>query len=111
MAGRGRRGKVDCADVIRDRYIALFLPPISISSPSAAIWLRTRFAAAERVSLSITCKFPLCDSRIGDKVKKRGLSLGRVLSGAARVSKGKFSFLSGLEIQPNKRNDTLNCRR
>jgi hypothetical protein len=44
----------------------------------------------------------LCDSRIGDNVKKRGWSLGWVLSGATRVSKEKFSFLSGLEIQPTQ---------
>jgi hypothetical protein len=44
----------------------------------------------------------LCDSRIGDSVKKRGWSLGWVLSGAIRVSKEKFSFLSGLEIQPKQ---------
>jgi hypothetical protein len=44
----------------------------------------------------------LCDSRIGDNVKKRGGSLGWVLSGATRVSKEKFSFLSGLEIQPKQ---------
>jgi hypothetical protein len=44
----------------------------------------------------------LCDSRIGDNVKKRGWSLGWVLSGATRVSKEKFSFLSGLEIQPKQ---------
>jgi hypothetical protein len=44
----------------------------------------------------------LCDSRIGDNVKKRGWSLGWVLSGASRVSKEKFSFLSGLEIQPKQ---------
>jgi hypothetical protein len=43
----------------------------------------------------------LCDSRIGDNVKKRGWSLGWVLSGT-RVSKEKFSFLSGLEIQPKQ---------
>ena len=42
------------------------------------------------------------DSRIGDNVKKRGWSLGWVLSGATRVSKEKFSFLSGLEIQPKQ---------
>src|SRR6266436_2987470 len=51
---------------------------------------------------NISCKFPLCDSRIGDNVKKRGWSLGWVLSGATRVSKEKFSFLSGLEIQPKQ---------
>ena len=44
----------------------------------------------------------MCDSRIGDNVKKRGWSLGWVLSGATRVSKEKFSFLSGLEIQPKQ---------
>jgi hypothetical protein len=44
----------------------------------------------------------LCDSRIGDNVKKRGWSLGWVLSGATRVSKEKFSFLSGLEIRPKQ---------
>ena len=44
----------------------------------------------------------MCDSRIGDNVKKRGWSLGWVLSGASRVSKEKFSFLSGLEIQPKQ---------
>jgi len=44
----------------------------------------------------------LCDSRIGDNVKKRGWSLGWVLSGTTRVSKEKFSFLSGLEIQPKQ---------
>jgi len=44
----------------------------------------------------------LCDSRIGDSVKKRGWSLGWVLSGATRVSKEKFSFLSGLEIRPKQ---------
>jgi len=44
----------------------------------------------------------LCDSRIGDNVKKRGWSLGWVLSGATRVSKEKISFLSGLEIQPKQ---------
>src|SRR6266496_4889631 len=57
-----------------------------------------------RVSLcvSIISKFPLCDSRIGDNVKKRGWSLGWVLSGTTRVSKEKFSFLSGLEIQPKQ---------
>jgi len=44
----------------------------------------------------------LCDSRIGDNVKKRGWSLGWVLSGATRVSEEKFSFLSGLEIQPKQ---------
>jgi hypothetical protein len=44
----------------------------------------------------------LCDSRIGDNVKKRGWSLGWVLSGATRVSKEKFSFLSRLEIQPKQ---------
>ena len=57
-----------------------------------------------RVSLcvSIISKLPLCDSRIGDNVKKRGWSLGWVLSGATRVSKEKFSFLSGLEIQPKQ---------
>jgi hypothetical protein len=44
----------------------------------------------------------LCDSRICDNVKKRGWSLGWVLSGATRVSKEKFSFLSGLEIQPKQ---------
>jgi hypothetical protein len=43
----------------------------------------------------------LCDSRIGDSVKKRGWSLGWVLS-STRVSKEKFSFLSGLEIQPKQ---------
>jgi hypothetical protein len=41
----------------------------------------------------------LCDSRIADNVKKRGWSLRWVLSGATRVSKENFSFLSGLEIQ------------
>jgi hypothetical protein len=41
----------------------------------------------------------LCDSRIAENVKKRGWSLRWVLSGATRVSKEKFSFLSGLEIQ------------
>src|SRR6266436_8129515 len=51
---------------------------------------------------NISCKFPLWDSRIGDNVKKRGWSLGWVLSGATRVSKEKFSFLSGLEIQPKQ---------
>jgi hypothetical protein len=58
----------------------------------------------ERVSLcvSIISKLPLCDSRIGDNVKKRGWSLGWVLSGTMRVSKEKFSFLSGLEIQPKQ---------
>ena len=58
----------------------------------------------ERVSLCarISSKLPLCDSRIGDNVKKRGWSLGWVLSGATRVSKEKFSFLSGLEIQPKQ---------
>jgi hypothetical protein len=58
----------------------------------------------ERVSLcfSISSKLPLCDSRIDDNVKKRGWSLGGVLSGATRVSKEKFSFLSGLEIQPKQ---------
>jgi len=58
----------------------------------------------ERVSLcfSISSKLPLCDSRIDDNVKKRGWSLGRVLSGATRVSKEKLSFLSGLEIQPKQ---------
>jgi hypothetical protein len=62
----------------------------------------------ERVSLcfSISSKLPLCDSRIDDNVKKRGWSLGRVLSGATRVSKEKLSFLSGLEIQP-KQNETI----
>jgi hypothetical protein len=44
----------------------------------------------------------LCDSGIADNVKKRGWSLGWVLSGATRVSKEKFSFLSGLEIQPKQ---------
>jgi hypothetical protein len=44
----------------------------------------------------------LCDSRIGDNVKKRGWSLGWVLSGTTRVSKENFSFLSGLEIQPKQ---------
>ena len=44
----------------------------------------------------------MCDSGIGDNVKKRGWSLGWVLSGATRVSKEKFSFLSGLEIQPKQ---------
>jgi len=44
----------------------------------------------------------LCDSRIGDNVKKRGWSLGWVLSGTTCVSKEKFSFLSGLEIQPKQ---------
>jgi hypothetical protein len=65
--------------------------------------LRTRFAP-ESVSLcvSISSKLPLCDSRIGDNVKKRGWSLGWVLSGATRVSKEKFSFLSGLGIQPKQ---------
>ena len=58
----------------------------------------------ERVSLcdSISSKSPLCNSRIDDNVKKRGWSLGRVLSDATRVSKEKFSFLSGLEIQPKQ---------
>ena len=58
----------------------------------------------ECVSLcvSISSNLPLCDSRIDDNVKKRGWSLGRVLSGATRVSKEKFSFLSGLEIQPKQ---------
>ena len=58
----------------------------------------------ERVSLcvSIISKLPLCDSRIGDNVKKRGWSLGWVLSGATRVSKENFSFLSGIEIQPKQ---------
>jgi hypothetical protein len=62
----------------------------------------------ERVSLcvSISSKLPLCDSRICDNVKKRGWSLGWVLSGATRVSKEKFSFLSGLEIQ---RKQTRRC--
>ena len=48
----------------------------------------------ERVSLcvSISSKLPLCDSRIGDNVKKRGWSLGWVLSGATRVSKENFLF-------------------
>src|SRR6266576_2256745 len=57
-----------------------------------------------RVSLcvSIISKLPLCDSRIGDNIKKRGWSLGWVLSGTMRVSKEKFSFLSGLEIQPKQ---------
>src|SRR6266516_2874038 len=50
----------------------------------------------------ISSKLPLCDSRIGDNVKKRGWSLGWVLSGATRVSQEKFSFLSGLEIQPKQ---------
>ena len=61
-------------------------------------------AATESVSLcvSISSKLPLCDSRIGDNVKKCGWSLGWVLSGATRVSKEKFSFLSGLEIQPKQ---------
>jgi hypothetical protein len=44
----------------------------------------------------------LCDSRICDNVKKRGWSLGWVLSGATCFSKEKFSFLSGLEIQPKQ---------
>jgi hypothetical protein len=44
----------------------------------------------------------LCDSRIDDNVQKRGWSLGWILSGATRVSKEKFSFLSGLEIQPKQ---------
>jgi hypothetical protein len=44
----------------------------------------------------------LCDSRFDDKVKKRSWSLGWVLSGATRVSKEKFSFLSGSEIQPKQ---------
>jgi len=44
----------------------------------------------------------LCDSRISDNVQKRGWSLGWILSGATRVSKEKFSFLSGLEIQPKQ---------
>jgi len=58
----------------------------------------------ERVSLCvrISSKLPLCDSRIGDNVKKRGWSLSWVLSGATRVSKEKFAFLSGLEIQPKQ---------
>src|SRR5882724_7420398 len=58
----------------------------------------------ERASLcvSIISKLPLCDSRIGDNVKKRGWSLGWALSGTMRVSKEKFSFLSGLEIQPKQ---------
>jgi hypothetical protein len=63
--------------------------------------LVTRTAATESVSLcvSISSKLHLCDSRIADNVKKRGWSLRWVLSGATRVSKEKFSFLSGLEIQ------------
>jgi len=70
--------------------------------------LLTRIAM-ERVSLSarrISCKFPLCDSRIGDNVKKRGWSLGWVLSGATRVSKEKFSFLSG-SGNPTQTNETI----
>ena len=68
------------------------------------VGISSNVAAAESVSLfvNISCKFPLCDSRIGDNVKKRGWSLGWVLSGATRVSKEKFSFLSGLEIQPKQ---------
>ena len=64
--------------------------------------------AMERVSLcvSIISKLPLCDSRIGDSVKKRGWSLGWVLSGATRVSKEKFSFLSGLG-NPTQTNETI----
>ena len=57
---------------------------------------------AFRCARRISSKLPLCDSRIGDNVKKRGWSLGWVLSGATRVSKEKFSFLSGLEIQPKQ---------
>src|SRR6476619_5070835 len=58
----------------------------------------------DRVSLCVSTnsKSPLCDSRIGDNVKKRGWSLGWVPSGDTRVSKEKFSFLSGLEIQPKQ---------
>jgi hypothetical protein len=44
----------------------------------------------------------LCDSRFDDNVKKCGWSLGWIQSGTARVSKEKFSFLSGLEIQPKQ---------
>jgi len=48
----------------------------------------------ERVSVCvrIISKLPLCDSRIDDNVKKRGWSLGWVLSGATRVSKENFLF-------------------
>jgi len=75
--------------------------------------LQTRIAATESVSLcvSISSKLPLCDSRIGDNVKKRGWSLGWVLSGAGRVSKENFLFFQSFEIQPNKRDESLSCRR
>jgi hypothetical protein len=57
--------------------------------------------ATENVSLCvrISSKLQLCDSRIADNVKKRGWSLGWVLSSATRASREKFSFLSVLEIQ------------
>jgi len=63
--------------------------------------MRTATTGSVSLCVSINSKLPLCDSRIGDNVKKRGWSLGWVLSGT-RVSKGKFSFLSGLEIQPKQ---------
>jgi hypothetical protein len=44
----------------------------------------------------------LCDSRIGDNVKKCGWSLGWVLSGATSVSKEKFPFFQAQEIQPKQ---------
>jgi hypothetical protein len=44
----------------------------------------------------------LCDNRISDDVKKHSWSLRWVLSGATCVWKEKFSFLSGLEIQPKQ---------
>src|SRR5439155_26484285 len=57
---------------------------------------------AFRCARRISSKLPLCNSRICDNVKKRGWSLGWILSGATRVSKENFSFLSGLEIQPKQ---------
>jgi hypothetical protein len=56
--------------------------------------------------LSLPSGKPLCDSRIGDNVKKRGWSLGWVLIGATRVSKEKLSFLSGLG-NPTQTNETI----
>src|SRR4029453_14143250 len=62
---------------------------------------------AERVSLCIGLvpSNPLCDSRIGDNVKKRGWSLGWALSGATRVLKENFLFFR--LRNPTQTNETI----
>jgi hypothetical protein len=77
------------------------------------VGINSNEAAAERASLfvNISCKFPLWDSRIGDNVKKRGWSLGWVLSGATPRLEGKIFFSFRLrKSNPNKRDDSLSCR-